>query len=201
MSVVIIDTACANLNSVRFALERLGVAPLVTADAALIQAADKVILPGVGTARAAMRNLQQLELVGVIQQLQQPVLGICLGMQLLTSWSAEGNVACLNVIPSRTERLQADHLPLPHMGWNTLKNVGNGAFKPFNDGDYAYFVHSYAVATDAYTIATSDYGQTFAAMIRHNNFFGAQFHPERSGAVGAQILKRFLELTDADTRT
>lgn len=200
MSVVIIDTACANLNSVRFALERLGVKPVVTADAALIQAADKVILPGVGTARAAMRNLQQLELVTVIQQLQQPLLGICLGMQLLTSWSAEGNVPCLNVIPSRTERLHADNLPLPHMGWNTLKNVGNGAFKAFNDGDYAYFVHSYAVATDAYTIATSDYGQTFAAMIRHNNFYGAQFHPERSGAVGAQILKRFLELTDADTR-
>jgi glutamine amidotransferase len=200
MSVVIIDTACANLNSVRFAFERLGVKPLVSADATQIQAADKVILPGVGTAQAAMRNLQQLELIGVIQQLQQPVLGICLGMQLLTSWSAEGNVACLNVIPSRTERLHAQGLPLPHMGWNTLKNVGDGTFKAFNDGDYAYFVHSYAVAPDAYTIASSDYGQTFAAMIRRDNFYGAQFHPERSGAVGAQILKRFLELTDADTR-
>lgn len=200
LNVVIIDTACANLNSVRFALERLGVTPVVTANAAQIKAADKVILPGVGTAQAAMRNLHQLELVEVIRRLEQPVLGICLGMQLLTAWSAEGNVDCLNVIPARTERLVANHLPLPHMGWNTLKNVGDGSFKAFNDGDYAYFVHSYAVATDAYTIATSDYGQTFAAMIRRDNFFGAQFHPERSGPVGAQILKRFLELTDADTR-
>ncbi|CAI8152335.1 imidazole glycerol phosphate synthase subunit HisH [Pseudidiomarina mangrovi] len=199
-SVVIIDTACANLNSVRFALERLGVTPLVTAEAEQIQAADKVILPGVGTAQAAMRNLQQLQLVEVIRNLQQPVLGICLGMQLLTAWSAEGNVDCLNVIPARTERLLGNGLPLPHMGWNTLKNVGDGAFDSFNDGDYAYFVHSYAVATDAYTIASSHYGQTFAAMIRHHNFYGAQFHPERSGAVGARILKRFLELTDADTR-
>ena len=199
-SVVIIDTACANLNSVRFALERLGVSPLVSADAAQIKAADKVILPGVGTAQAAMRNLQQLELVEVIRGLEQPLLGICLGMQLLTAWSAEGNVDCLNLIPSRTERLVANNLPLPHMGWNTLKNVGDDPFRAFNDGEYAYFVHSYAVATDAYTIATSDYGQTFAAMIRRDNFFGAQFHPERSGAVGAKILKRFLELTDAETR-
>lgn len=200
MTVVIIDTACANLNSVRFALQRCGVDALVSADAEHIKAADKVILPGVGTAQAAMRNLHQLELVEVIRTLQQPVLGICLGMQLLTSWSAEGNVDCLNVVPARTERLQVNQLPLPHMGWNTLQAVGTDRWLPFNPGDYAYFVHSYAVTTNDYTIATSHYGQTFAAMIRRGNFYGAQFHPERSGAVGAQILKGFLELTDADTR-
>ncbi|KFZ31614.1 imidazole glycerol phosphate synthase [Pseudidiomarina salinarum] len=202
MNLVIIDTACANLTSVRFAIERLGVIPEVTADAARIQQADRVILPGVGTARAAMRNLQQLELVPVIRELQQPVLGICLGMQLLTDWSAEGDVDCLGVIPARTERLQAAGLPLPHMGWNTLQDTTNN---PLTRGlgldPWCYFVHSFAVAPDRYTIARTNYGATFAAMIRNRNFFGAQFHPERSGATGSRILKNFLEITDADTST
>lgn len=200
MKLVIIDTACANLTSVRFAIERLGVTPEVTADPARIQAADRVILPGVGTARAAMRNLQQLELVPVIRNLQQPVLGICLGMQLLTDWSAEGNVDCLGVIPARTERLLAGDLPLPHMGWNTLQAAAdNPLMRGLEQDPWCYFVHSFAVAADGYSIANTTYGQTFAAMIRNRNFFGAQFHPERSGKTGAQILKNFLELTDADT--
>ncbi len=200
MNLVIINTACANLTSVRFAVERLGVTPEVTADAARIQQADRVILPGVGTARAAMRNLQQLELVPVIRELQQPVLGICLGMQLLTDWSAEGDVDCLGVIPARTERLQAAGLPLPHMGWNTLQDTAeNPLTRGLGDDPWCYFVHSFAVAPDDYTIARATYGQTFAAMIRKRNFFGAQFHPERSGATGGRILKNFLEITDADT--
>lgn len=199
---VIVDTACANLSSVRFAFERLGVTPEVTADANRIRNADKVILPGVGTAQAAMRNLQQLELVSVLQQLEQPVLGICLGMQLLTDWSAEGDVNCLGVIPARTLRMQAEQLPLPHMGWNTVQATqDNPLLANMSDAQaWFYFVHSFAVAPDSATIATCDYGQTFAAMIRHNNYFGAQFHPERSGAAGAQLLKNFLELTDANTR-
>lgn len=205
-SVVIVDTACANLSSVRFAFERLGITPHVTADAAQIRSADKVILPGVGTAQAAMRNLQQLELIEVLQQLEQPVLGICLGMQLLTDWSAEGDVNCLGVIPARTVRMQAGGLPLPHMGWNTVTAVGDNPLlanlpnRETNEHAWFYFVHSYAVAPDEATIATCEYGQPFAAMIRHNNYFGAQFHPERSGAMGAQLLKNFLELTDANTR-
>jgi glutamine amidotransferase len=201
-NLVIVDTACANLSSVRFAFERLGVKPEVTANAARIRSADKVILPGVGTAQAAMRNLQQLELVEVLKQLEQPVLGICLGMQLLTNWSAEGNVDCLGVIPARTLRMQAQDLPLPHMGWNTVQASNNNPLLANIPPQQAwfYFVHSYAVAPDDATIATCDYGQTFAAMIRHNNYFGAQFHPERSGAAGAQLLKNFLELTDVNTR-
>lgn len=201
MSLVIVDTSCANLSSVKFAFERLGYQPEVTADATRIKAADKVILPGVGTAKAAMRNLQALELVPTLRELQQPVLGICLGMQLLTSWSAEGDVDGLNVIPARTVSLDSQGQPLPHMGWNTLTAVGdNPLLRHIAAPAYCYFVHSYAVAVDDYTSASTSYGQTFAAMIRRNNFFGAQFHPERSGAIGAQILKNFMELSDADTR-
>lgn len=204
-SLVIIDTSCANLSSVRFAFERLGVEPVVSASPAVIRAAERVVLPGVGTAAAAMRNLQQLGLVEVIQQLEQPVLGICLGMQLLTDYSAEGNVDCLGVIPARTERMIADGLPLPHMGWNTITDpsASNPLLRGVESPAYCYFVHSFAVAVDQYTSAQCTYskaenGQPFAAMIRSKNFFGAQFHPERSGTVGAQILQNFLALTDGD---
>ncbi|WP_417688486.1 imidazole glycerol phosphate synthase subunit HisH [Pseudidiomarina sp.] len=201
MSLVIVDTSCANLSSVKFAFERLGVKPLITADAAQIRSAERVVLPGVGTAKAAMRNLQALELVGTLRELQQPVLGICLGMQLMTEWSAEGDVDCLGLIPARTVALENTGQPLPHMGWNTVTEVGeNPLLRGISAPAYCYFVHSFAVAPDASTIASTDYGQRFASMIRSNNYFGAQFHPERSGAVGAQILKNFMELSDADTR-
>lgn len=197
---VIVDTSCANLSSVRFAFERLGVDPVVTAAPDLIKSAERVVLPGVGTAAAAMRNLRQLGLVDVIRQLEQPVLGICLGMQLLTEHSAEGNVDCLGVIPARTERMIAEGLPLPHMGWNTISDAShqNPLLRGVAQPAYCYFVHSFAVAVDDYTAAQSDYGRPFAAMIRSGNFFGAQFHPERSGKVGAQILQNFLALTDGD---
>lgn len=200
MQVVVVDTECANLASVCYALERLGYPPLVTADAAQIKAADKVILPGVGTARAAMRNLQQKQLVSTLQELTQPVLGICLGMQLMTAHSAEGDVACLNLIPSQTQRLHSHGLPLPHMGWNQIElNPENPLLTGFTDAPYCYFVHSFAVAEDTYTSAACTYGDRFAAMIQHRNFYGAQFHPERSGKAGAKILKNFLELSDAHT--
>lgn len=201
MSLVIVDTSCANLSSVKFAFERLGVTPLITADAEQIRSAERVVLPGVGTAKAAMRNLQALDLVSTLRELQQPVLGICLGMQLMTEWSAEGDVDCLGLIPARTVALENSGQPLPHMGWNTVTAVGNNPLlKGIDAPAYCYFVHSYAVAPDASTIASTDYGQRFASMIRAGNYFGAQFHPERSGAVGAQILKNFMELSDADTR-
>lgn len=193
--VVIIDTACANLSSVQFALERLGYQPLISNQAEVIQGASHVILPGVGTAKAAMRNLQRLQLVEVIQNLTQPVLGICLGMQLLTEWSAEGDVACLGVIAAQTERLQVGNLPLPHMGWNTLTATQpTPLLAGLDEASWCYFVHSYAVALGPNTIASCAYGQEFAAMIQQRNFYGAQFHPERSSSVGAQILQNFLEL-------
>jgi glutamine amidotransferase len=201
MSVVIVDTACANLASVKFAFERLGVTPRVSADSKVIQDAERVVLPGVGTAKAAMRNLQALDLITTLQGLEQPVLGICLGMQLMTQWSAEGNVDCLGLIPARTVALENSGQPLPHMGWNTVAEVGSNPLLAGIDAPaFCYFVHSYAVAVDDNTIASTEYGQRFASMIRAGNFFGAQFHPERSGAVGAQILKNFMELSDVDTR-
>lgn len=202
MSVVIVDTQCANLTSVRFALERLGVSPLVSADAATIRGAERVILPGVGTAAAAMRELQARDLVTTLQQLTQPVLGICLGMQLLTEFSSEGEVACLGVIPTQTKALSNAGLPLPHMGWNTITaEQTHPLLQHLPTPTYCYFVHSYAVPISPVTLASSDYGQTFSAMIGYRNFFGAQFHPERSGAVGAQILKNFLELNDVNSST
>ena len=193
MKVIIVDTECANLNSVRFALERLGYSVSLTDDINQIKNAERVILPGVGSAAAAMRNLQRKQLVEPLRQLIQPVLGICLGMQLLTSHSEEGGVDCLNLIPTKTKRLQDFGKPLPHMGWNTVKPTSANPLIEDTD-NYCYFVHSFAVPVDEYTIASSEYGERFASMIRHDNYFGAQFHPERSGKVGEAMLKRFLEL-------
>lgn len=193
MKLVIVDTECANLTSVRFALERLGVKPVITDDVAQIQAADRVILPGVGTAAAAMRNLQRKQLVEPLRELTQPVLGICLGMQLMTSHSEEGDVDCLGLIPAQTKRMQVGDLPLPHMGWNTIASSDSNPLVDTGATPYCYFVHSYAVAEDQFTIARCHYGNSFAAMIKKDNFIGAQFHPERSGAAGRAILKRFLE--------
>ncbi|RUO79583.1 imidazole glycerol phosphate synthase subunit HisH [Pseudidiomarina taiwanensis] len=193
---VIVDTACANLSSVRFACERLGVEPVLSNDPAVIKAASHVILPGVGTAKAAMRNLHQLGLVETLQQLTQPVLGICLGMQLLGRWSAEGEVECLGVIDMQTERLQVTDLPLPHMGWNTLNiSPEHPLLRDIPDSSWVYFVHSYAVPVGTYTIASCQYQQPFSAIVQHQNFYGAQFHPERSSQIGAQLIQNFLELS------
>ncbi len=193
MKIVIVDTECANLTSVKFAIERLGYQPEITDDAAAISAADRVILPGVGTAAAAMRNLQRKQLIEPIKALTQPTLGICLGMQLMTAHSEEGDVACLGLIPAQTKRMQVGDRPLPHMGWNNVRASNNNPLLDTATDPYCYFVHSYAVAKDDFTIATCEYGDTFAAMIRNDNFIGAQFHPERSGSIGRAMLKRFLE--------
>ncbi|MGM0480433.1 MAG: imidazole glycerol phosphate synthase subunit HisH [Pseudomonadota bacterium] len=195
MNLVIVDTECANLTSVRFALERLGVTPTISDNAELIKAADRVILPGVGTAAAAMRNLHNKQLVEPLQSLTQPVLGICLGMQLLTSRSEEGGVNCLDVIPAQTQRMHTGTLPLPHMGWNNINAINDNPLLDGTDSPYCYFVHSFAVAEDQYTIARCHYHQPFAAMIKKDNFIGAQFHPERSGTAGRRILQRFMELS------
>ena len=194
MKLVIVDTGCANISSVYFAFKRLGVEARISCDGNVIKAADKVLLPGVGTAHHAMATLQQAELVDTLQQLQQPLLGICLGMQMLTRHSMEGDVPCLNLIPGEVNILQSGGQRLPHMGWNTLCNISSHPLLAgFTEQDYVYFVHSFAVVPSPYTLAECHYGNNFAAVIGNNNVVGAQFHPERSGKTGARLLQNFLE--------
>lgn len=192
--ITIIDTACANLSSVKFAFDRLGYVAEITSDLNKIKAADKLILPGVGTAVAAMKNLQERGLIEVIQNLTQPVLGICLGMQLMTAFSEEGNVETLNLMPSQTALIPDTSLPLPHMGWNNVRYTeGCPLFDGIEQNSHFYFVHSYAVSPNDNTIATSHYGVDFSAAIAKDNFYGVQFHPERSGKNGALLLHNFVE--------
>ena len=194
MNVVLIDSGGANIGSVRYALERLGVDAPLTADAEVIRGADRVILPGVGAAAAAMALLRERGLVEVIRGLQQPLLGICLGMQLLFDASEEGDVSCLGLLPGTVTRLRGgEGIRVPHMGWNALAPVReHPLLEGMPDGAQAYFVHGYCAPVTADTLATCTHGQTFAAVVGRGNRFGAQFHPERSAEVGARLLQNFL---------
>ncbi|MEQ1976983.1 imidazole glycerol phosphate synthase subunit HisH [Xenorhabdus sp. SGI240] len=196
MNVVILDTGCANLASVTYAIRRLGYEPTVSLDADIVQTADKLFLPGVGTATAAMKQLEQRQLIPLINALTQPVLGICLGMQLLARVSEEGdNIPLLQLIDAPVKKMMTADLPLPHIGWNQVKaQTGNPLFHSIANNSRFYFVHSYALPVGEYTTAQTEYGNTFSSAIAKNNFFGVQFHPERSGAAGAQLLKNFLEM-------
>lgn len=196
MNVVILDTGCANLSSVKWAVERLGYTPDVSRDPDVVLRADKLFLPGVGTARAAMNQLEERDLVDLIRACTQPVLGICLGMQLLGSSSEEnGGISTLGIIDAECGLMDTRGLPLPHMGWNQITaQAGNHLFRGIDEESYFYFVHSYAMPVNASTIAQCDYGQPFTAAVQKDNFFGVQFHPERSGKAGAQLLKNFLEM-------
>jgi glutamine amidotransferase len=194
--VLIIASGGANIASLQFALERLGAHSRVSADPEQIRKASHVILPGVGAAADAMARLRQRNLDTLLPSLKQPVLGICLGMQLLFDASEEGHANCLGIIPGLAGRFAptAGH-PVPHMGWNTLSIERPSALlEGLSAGDYAYFVHSYALSTGAATIASSHYGSPFSACVQQDNFYGAQFHPERSAKVGARLLRNFLEL-------
>jgi glutamine amidotransferase len=195
-SVAIIDNGGANIASVRFALERLGLEARLTADPLELRSAGHVILPGVGAADDAMARLRTLGLVEVIRSLRQPVLGICLGMQLLFEASAEGETPGLGIIPGRVAAIPArpEH-PVPHMGWNQLQaQRGSPLLEGVHDGDYVYFVHSFAAPVNAATIAQCEYTEPFAAIVQQDNFYGMQFHPERSARVGATLLENFMRL-------
>ncbi|MET1218198.1 MAG: imidazole glycerol phosphate synthase subunit HisH [Glaciecola sp.] len=198
--IVIIDTGCANISSVKFALQRLGVAVTVSDEPAVIKASDKAFLPGVGSAQNAMQSIRDKGLVETIQSLTQPTLGVCLGMQLMTEVSHESGlhstdtVACLGLIPGSVERMQVGTLRLPHMGWNTVNPTRNPLFQGITHGTHFYFVHSYAVPVYEHTLASCEYGQAFSAAIHKDNFYGVQFHPERSGDAGAQLLENFVKL-------
>jgi glutamine amidotransferase len=194
MSIAVVNSGGANIASVLHALRRLGVDPKFTDDAMQIRAADRVILPGVGAAGRAMEVLDQLGLTTVIQQLRQPVLGICLGMQLLFESSEEDNARLLGLIPGRLRRLkEGQGLRVPHMGWNAITNQAPDNLTESLDGNWFYFVHSYAAPVSEWTLSTSTHGIEFSAIVRKGNFYGAQFHPERSAKAGARLLSGFLE--------
>jgi imidazole glycerol-phosphate synthase subunit HisH len=195
MRVVLIDSGGANIGSVRYALQRLGLDAPLSGDAAEIRAADRVILPGVGAAAPAMARLRELGLVETIRSLSQPLLGICLGMQLLFEASEEGEVETLGLLPGRVARLRGGPgLRVPHMGWNRLELRGrHPLLDGIQDGARAYFVHGYAAPVTADCVAACTHGAAFAAVVARGNVCGAQFHPERSAAVGARILANFLQ--------
>ena len=197
MSLVIVDTGCANLASVSYAFERLGAVPVISDDAETIRAADRVVLPGVGSAPYAMRNIQAKNLKLVLTGLKQPVIGICLGMQLLFETLEEGGgkVEGLGLVNGAVSRLDTRQLPAPHMGWNTLTPVKNDPLLTgINTGEFAYFVHSFAASFSDATLAKAEYGSPFSAIVRQDNVWGCQFHPERSSKTGAKILKNFLDI-------
>ena len=196
MKVVLVDSGGANIGSVRFALQRLGVESCLSGDAETVRTADRVILPGVGAAGSAMRKLKRSGLDEVIRQLKQPVLGICLGMQLMFESSQEGGEDCLGIFPGVACKLDGGPgLRIPHMGWNQVSPVVES---PLLAGigvrEYAYFVHSYALPVSDSTVAVTDHGSSFAAVSQSGNFYATQFHPEKSAGLGRRLLANFMSL-------
>ena len=196
MDAAIIDSGGANLASLQFAFERLGAKTRVTADAREIAAAPRVVLPGVGSAADAMERLRRSAIDTLLPTLTQPVLGICLGMQLLFERSEEGSTPCLGILPGQVRRLTAAAgRPVPHMGWNRLEDwKADPLLAGLAPGTYFYFVHGYGVPVCELTVAPVEYGGTLSAVVRQGNFWGVQFHPERSAASGARLLGNFLSL-------
>jgi glutamine amidotransferase len=196
MNVTIVQYNAGNIQSVLFALERLGVAATVTDDPAMIQAADKVIFPGVGEASTAMAYLKARNLDHLIVALKQPVLGICLGMQLMCKHSAENDTTCLGIFEEQVLGFKATQntTKVPQIGWNTITNLKTELFNGVPDNSFAYFVHGFYAGLGDNTIATTDYIQPYSSALQKNNFYGVQFHPEKSAAVGEQIIQNFLAL-------
>lgn len=195
MKTAIIDYNAGNVRSVLFAMDRLGIEAELTNDHNKIKAADKVIFPGVGEASTTMAFLKEKGLDAVIRGLTQPVLGICLGMQLLCEHSEENNTPCLGIIPQKVKLFQPSNgEKVPHMGWNKIEALHTPLFNQTQQGDFVYFVHSYYVEQGPYTIANTNYAQTFSAAVQKDNFYATQFHPEKSGKVGEGILRSFLEM-------
>ena len=194
MKVAIVKYNAGNVESVKNALNRLGVEPILTDDPHELKNADKVIFPGVGEASSAMNYLRERNLDETIKSLGQPVLGICLGMQLLCEFSEENQTQCLGILPGIVRRFESNYLKIPQIGWNNIFNLKSRLFDDIEENSYVYFVHGFYVAANEATIATADYEVEFSAAIQHKNFYAVQFHTEKSSAVGERILQNFLEI-------
>jgi imidazole glycerol-phosphate synthase subunit HisH len=198
VNIAIIKYNAGNIMSVDYALQRLGIHAVVTGDAELIRSADKVIFPGVGEASTTMQYLKEHKLDTLIRDLKQPVLGICLGLQLMCRHSEEGNTECMGifneVIRKFTLADRSAGFKIPHMGWNNISNLKGSLFMPGLEGRYVYFIHSYYATTGEHTVAECNHIVPFSAALRHDNFYATQFHPEKSGQTGALILENFLKL-------
>ncbi|TYB76260.1 imidazole glycerol phosphate synthase subunit HisH [Bizionia myxarmorum] len=193
MKVVLIDYGVGNIKSIQFAFERLGVSIVLSKDPEIIQQADKVILPGVGEASSAMRKLKETGLDALIPTLKQPVLGICLGMQLMCNHSDEGNTTGLKIFNTEVKRFSSD-VKVPQMGWNTINNLKTDLFFKLKAPEYMYLVHSYYAQNCAQAIALTEYDILYASALQKDNFYGVQFHPEKSSRAGEQLLKNFMKL-------
>ena len=194
MRVAIVKYNAGNVESVKNALNRLGVESILTDDAETLQTADKVIFPGVGESSSAMSYLRERNLDETLKSLSQPVLGICLGMQLLCEFSEENETKCLGILPYRVRRFDDSNLKIPQIGWNNIFDLKSDLLKGIVENSFVYFVHSFYVESGTETIATCDYGLNFSAAIQYENFYAVQFHAEKSGAVGAKILENFLKI-------
>ena len=196
MKVAVVKYNAGNIRSVDYALKRLGVEAVITADEAVLRAADKVIFPGVGEAETTMDFLRAGGMDRLIKELRQPVLGICLGMQLMCRHSEEGDANCLGIFDTEVKRfIPQQHMDkVPHMGWNTITNVKGGLFNKQLENKFVYFVHSFYVPVNDCTSAVTDYIHPFSAALHKGNYYATQFHPEKSGSVGERILRNFLEL-------
>ena len=193
MKIVIIKYNAGNIQSVLYALERIGITAEVTDDIEKIKSADKVIFPGVGEASSAMRSLQENDLDKLIKDLKQPVLGICVGMQLLCAHSEENNTDCLGIIPVQVKKFESETLKIPQIGWNNLFDLKTKLFEGIKENSFIYNVHSYYAEDSEFTIAKCNYGIDYAAAVKKDNFYGLQFHTEKSAEIGEKILKNFID--------
>jgi len=194
MKVAIVKYNAGNVESVKNALNRLNITPVLTDETEILQTADKVIFPGVGEASTAMKYLHDRNLDKIIKSLKQPVLGICLGMQLLCEFSEENNTDCLGILPYQVHKFQSENLKIPHTGWNNIFGLKGRLFEDVEENSYLYFVHSFYVKNGAKTSAVCNYENDFSAAIEYKNFFATQFHPEKSGGIGERILENFLKI-------
>lgn len=192
--VVIIDYGAGNVKSVKFALERIGLEPILSRDKETIQSADKLIFPGVGEASSSMKSLNNYGLVEVIKGAKQPFLGICLGMQMMCDYSEENDTKGMGIFPLPVKLFKGEGVKVPHMGWNQIQDLKTPLFDGLTEKEYTYFVHSFYAPQSEWTIASANYPEAFSAALHKDNFYGCQFHPEKSGVMGQKILKNFIEM-------